>query len=235
MKNLVLAAMAAVLATGCTGGAQVRQSAMAAQERVALAYLQQQQIAAATPLCRLECPPAGCQISAMECHAPTEIKAPVINMPESTAKYWAGMIERVTIGVAGIAAPAYLAAEGFRAMQGLAGAVSGPTTTTTTETTTTISDSHNQTGLDPTVVTQPAPIVVQQPAPLVVTQPAPLVVDPVVVQQTDRDHSRETTTTQSPPVVVTQPAPAIVTQPEPIVVRPEVLTTPPAQIIYTPQ
>ena len=111
---------------------------------------------------------------------------------------------------------------------GIVGGVQGNTTTT-------ISDSHNvtETGLDPTVVTQPAPLVVQQPAPLVVTQPEPLVVDPVVVQQTDRDHSRETT--QSPPVVVTQPAPVVVTQPEPVVVRPEVVTPPPAQIIYTPQ
>ena len=103
-----------------------------------------------------------------------------------------------------------------------------------THTAITTSDSHNQTGLDPVVVHQAPPVIVNQPEPLVVTQPAPLVVDPVVVQQTDRDHSSQTTTTttQSPPIVVTQPEPVVV---DPIVVRPEVLTTPPAQIIYTPQ
>ena len=116
------------------------------------------------------------------------------------------------------------AAAMWSGIAGIVGGVQGNTTTT-------ISDSHNvtETGLDPTVVTQPAPVIVTQPAPLVVTQPAPLVVDPGVVQQTDRDHSSQTyrETTQSPPVVVTQP--------EPIVVRPEAVTPPPAQIIYTPQ
>ena len=107
---------------------------------------------------------------------------------------------------------------------GIAGIVGGVQGNTHTAITT--SDSHNvtETGLDPTVVTQPAP--------LVVTQPEPVIVDPHVVVQTDRDHSSQTTTTQSPPVVVTQPNPVVVTQPEPIVVRPEVVNSPPAQIIY---
>lgn len=115
-------------------------------------------------------------------------------------------------------------------IQGIVGGVQGNTTTT-------ISDSHNttETGLDPTVVTQPSPVIVTQPAPLVVQQPEPVIVDPHVVTQTDRDHSSESyrETTQSPPVIVTQPPPVV--QPDPVIVRPEIVNAPPAQIIYTPQ
>ena len=223
MKTLRLPALAgAILLTGCastppTDAQWAALTAMAAPLEVSLPG------------------PDGTQYR-MQTANPAASQALAAMTQTDTRTEWARIVVQGVLGGAQVWAQVRAGRDASRASTassaamwgGIAGIVGGVQGNTHTAITT--SDSHNQTGLDPTVVHQAPPVVVQQPAPVVVQQPEPLVVDPVVVQQTDRDHSRETT--QSPPVVVTQPAPVVVQQPEPVVVRPEVVSPPPAQIIY---